>query len=71
MAKARAMMYSTSSTLVKPKALARKGTSQTRVVSTKLPAAAMVRGLVQAFMLKRLPRCERILKLWKISACSW
>ena len=36
-AKAMAMRYSLSSTLVKPKAFAMKGTSQTRVVSTREP----------------------------------
>ena len=44
-AKAMAMRYSLSSTLVKPKAFATKGTSQTRVVSTREPRAAQVRVL--------------------------
>ena len=57
-----------SSTLVKPKALARKGTSQTRVVATRLPRAAQLRVLLKPLSVSRLPRWERMLKLWKISA---
>lgn len=44
-AKHRAMRYSLSSTLVKSKAFAMKGTSQTRVVAIRLPRAAQLRVL--------------------------
>ena len=67
-AKHRAMRYSLSSTLVKSKALAMNGTSQTRVVAIRLPRAAQLRVLFMLCSVKMLPRCERMLKLWKISA---
>ena len=43
-----------SSTLVKPKALARKGTSQTRVVASRLPRAAQLRVLLKPLSVSRL-----------------
>ena len=63
-----ATRYSGSSTEVKPNALASSGISQTAVVSTRLAIAAPFSSALVDFSEISEPRCERMLKLWKISA---
>ena len=63
-----AIAYSPSSTLIKPKAPARSGTSHTTVVSSNEPTAAPMSMIVWPGSLKMLPRCERMLNEWNIYA---
>ena len=67
-AKPRATAYSSRRMGVNPKALARTGTSMTRVVRAREARAARFRALFWPFRVKMLFLWLRIFRLWTISA---
>ena len=63
-----AMIYSLNSTLVKSNAAAMNGTSHTSVVRSSAAKDETSSAQLREPIVKRLPRCERMFRLWKISA---